>query len=161
MDTVYFGSVDTYVYAVDAATGKEKWKFETDRWITSSPAVAEGIVYIGSLDSRLYAVDAFNGKEIWRFKTDGQIGASPVLAYNLIFITSGDSHLYALGLNQRQGTSNRDEPMKTCTRCTSDADCEEGFSCWYKIPRGPFAGIRGSKENPGWCWNNEVISRTD
>jgi len=44
--------------------------------------------------------------------------------------------------------------------CTGDADCEEGFSCWYQIPRGPSAGIPGSGERPGRCWRSEDIKRT-
>jgi len=46
-------------------------------------------------------------------------------------------------------------------KCTSDADCGEGFSCWYQIPRGPSPGIRGSTENPGECWSNDVIYQTN
>jgi hypothetical protein len=43
--------------------------------------------------------------------------------------------------------------------CINDDDCEEGFSCWYKIPRGPSAGIPGSKEKPGKCWSKDEIHR--
>lgn len=41
--------------------------------------------------------------------------------------------------------------------CTDDLQCGEGFSCWYKIPRGPSAGVPGSKEQPGQCWDNKII----
>jgi len=41
--------------------------------------------------------------------------------------------------------------------CVSDAGCKTGFSCWYQTPRGPFTGVRGSKENPGKCFSDEVI----
>ena len=44
-------------------------------------------------------------------------------------------------------------------KCTSDAECGGGFSCWHQIPRGPMAGIRGSKEQPGVCWKSEMIER--
>jgi len=43
--------------------------------------------------------------------------------------------------------------------CTTDANCAEGYSCWAQLPRGPSAGIRGSKENPGTCYDNEIISQ--
>jgi len=46
-------------------------------------------------------------------------------------------------------------------QCTSDANCGKGLSCWYQIPRGPSSGIRGSRDTPGWCWSNDVISRTN
>src|SRR6266849_1916035 len=44
-------------------------------------------------------------------------------------------------------------------KCTSDAECGGGFSCWHQIPGGPMAGIRGSKEQPGLCWKSEVIEQ--
>lgn len=37
--TVYFGSSDKNVYAVDGATGALKWKFTCKGWVYSSPAI--------------------------------------------------------------------------------------------------------------------------
>jgi len=44
-DTVYIGSNDGYLYALDAATGDLRWKFKTGSWVESSPAVVNGIVW--------------------------------------------------------------------------------------------------------------------
>jgi len=57
-DTVYIGSDDDAVYALDAGDGSEQWRFETGDSVRSSPAVADGTVYVGSSDSRVYALDA-------------------------------------------------------------------------------------------------------
>jgi outer membrane protein assembly factor BamB len=53
---VYVGSNDSHLYAVDAKTGREKWKFKTGGKVLSSPAVANGVVYVGSEDGYLYAI---------------------------------------------------------------------------------------------------------
>ena len=53
---VYVGSEDGRLYALDARTGQEKWRFKTDGAIVSSPAVAGGVVYFASTDGYLYAV---------------------------------------------------------------------------------------------------------
>src|ERR1041385_3046230 len=63
--TLYFGSDDHNLYAVDAATGRQKWKVETKGPVPSTPAVAGGVVYFTSYDGKLYAVDAHNGKLKW------------------------------------------------------------------------------------------------
>jgi hypothetical protein len=42
-------------------------------------------------------------------------------------------------------------------QCTSDQQCPTGSSCWYQMPRGPYAGIRGSIEKPGTCVPDDVI----
>jgi len=52
---IYFGSYDDYVYALNAGTGEEKWKYETGDKVYSSPAVADGIVYVGSSAGHVYA----------------------------------------------------------------------------------------------------------
>ncbi len=54
--TVYVGSFDSNVYALDADDGDEQWQFETDDRVLSSPAVADGTIYIGSGDDNVYAL---------------------------------------------------------------------------------------------------------
>lgn len=41
--------------------------------------------------------------------------------------------------------------------CSSDADCRTGYSCWREPPRGPFVGIPGTTEEPGRCWDEDVL----
>jgi outer membrane protein assembly factor BamB len=55
-NTVYVGSEDGYLYAVDADSGSLKWKFKTGSEIQSSPAVSGDTVYVGSEDGNLYAI---------------------------------------------------------------------------------------------------------
>ena len=55
--TVYVGSDDHKVYALDAATGHLRWTYTTGGAV-SGPAVAGGTVYVGSGDHKVYALDA-------------------------------------------------------------------------------------------------------
>jgi quinohemoprotein ethanol dehydrogenase len=67
------------VYALDAATGKELWRFEPEvdmqlnrtaccDMVNRGVAVTNGMVFVASLDGWLYALDAKTGKVAW--KTD-------------------------------------------------------------------------------------------
>jgi outer membrane protein assembly factor BamB len=118
--TLYVGSSDHRLYALDAATGALRWKFKTDGRITSSPAVSAGLVYFGSFDSNFYAVDAATGQLKWKFKTAGERrfaaahlhGAepaaetmpdpfdfylsSPAVSNGAVYFGSGDTNIYAL-----------------------------------------------------------------
>jgi len=118
--TVYFGSADRNIYAVNAADGSLRWKFPTRGGVNSSPAVAGGSVYFGSLDGNFYAVDAASGKVKWQFKTGGErrftapgihgamprtermpdpfdvFLSSPVVAGGMVYFGSGDQNVYAL-----------------------------------------------------------------
>ena len=101
---VYFGSGDGNVYALDAATGALKWKFQTGDVVHASPAIADGLVLIGSWDTYFYALDAETGAEKWKFKTGddpaihNQIGiqSSAAVAGGLVYFGCRDSKLYAL-----------------------------------------------------------------
>lgn len=102
--TVYFGSGDGAVYALDAATGKECWRFKTNGPVHASPAVSENVVYIGSFDSFFYALDAKTGALKWKYKTgaDDQvhlmtgIPGSAAVANHSVYFGSRDGHFYAL-----------------------------------------------------------------
>jgi len=92
--TVYFGSYDAYLYALDPY-GNLKWRYATGGGIWSSPALAaDGTVYIAS-DSCLYAVGS-NGVLKWSYKI-GSVTSSPAIgADGTVYIGSCDSCLYAI-----------------------------------------------------------------
>jgi len=102
--TVYFGSGDGNVYAVDVGSGDLKWKFKTGDVVHASPAYADGTLYFGSWDSYFYAVDATTGKEKWRFHggedslIHNQVGfqSSPMIANGVVYTGCRDSNVYAL-----------------------------------------------------------------
>ena len=98
-----FWSFDWYIYAVDAATGQEKWRFLTSGPVHSSPAIANGVLYSGSHDGNLYAVDIATGQEKWRFATGKKIKSSPAVANGVVFMGSHDRHLYAVRRRERGG----------------------------------------------------------
>ncbi len=55
-NTVYFGSFDSYLFALDATSGSAVWAYRTGGFLFSSPAIANGVVYIGSYDGKIYAL---------------------------------------------------------------------------------------------------------
>ena len=119
-DTVYVGSGDHHLYAINLEAGTLKWKFKTGGRVSSSPAVAGGAVYFGSYDGSFYAVDAATGKLNWKFQTAGERrfsakhlhGAepaaetmpdpfdfylsSPAIDHGVVYFGSGDGNVYAL-----------------------------------------------------------------
>jgi glucose dehydrogenase len=94
--TVYIGSRDWKLYAIDAETGVKRWEFQAETWIESSPAVVNGIVYFGSNDGRLYAVDAATGRKLWDFKTQYALKSSPAVADGIVYFGSDDYSVYAV-----------------------------------------------------------------
>lgn len=97
--TIYFGSQDHKLYALDAETGTKRWEFETGSWVNSSPAVANGVVYFGSNDSNLYALDADTGETLWVFETAYPISSSPAIAGDIVYFGADDYYIYAVNIH--------------------------------------------------------------
>jgi quinohemoprotein ethanol dehydrogenase len=105
--TLYFSGSYSAVYAVDATTGKLRWRFDPEIWnhnpermhlifgANRGVAYAEGRVFVGALDGRLIALDAETGKELWSEKTleDGALqfltGAPRVIGDKVIIGSGG------------------------------------------------------------------------
>jgi eukaryotic-like serine/threonine-protein kinase len=102
--TVYIGSGDQNVYALDAATGERRWTFATGDVVHASPAIADGVVYVGSWDRNLYALEASSGRERWRYTTGNdtvtynQIGiaSSAAISDGVVFVGGRDGHFHAV-----------------------------------------------------------------
>jgi eukaryotic-like serine/threonine-protein kinase len=101
---VYIGSGDHHVYALDARTGRLRWKFATGNVVHASPAIADGRVFIGSWDRYFYALNARTGTLVWKFATGddrdiyNQVGiaGSAAVANGVVYFGCRDSHFYAL-----------------------------------------------------------------
>src|SRR5207245_1641721 len=102
-DLVYVGAADGAMYALDARTGSQRWKFVTDAPVRSHPLVLdtpeEHTLYFGSDDDYFYAIDAYTAELRWKFHATGDIRSAATFApdsYELIYFCSSDGHLYAL-----------------------------------------------------------------
>ena len=118
--TLFFGSDDGNVYAVDAATGRQRWMARTDGPVPSTPALAGERVFASSYDGRLYALDVRTGEILWKFATEGErrfearglhgmlprtqtfadmydvFLSSPLVVDGKVYFGSGDGHVYAV-----------------------------------------------------------------
>lgn len=90
----YFGCCDKNFYAVDAATGKEVWRFAT-QGPNIDCAVTKDTIYVASADGTLYAL-ARDGTLQWTFKTNGRLTTHPVVLGGRIHIMGEDQFLYCL-----------------------------------------------------------------
>ena len=102
---MYVTSAWSLVYALDAATGAERWVYDpkVDRAVGAKAccdvvnrgvALYEGKVFVGAIDGRLIALDAGSGRLLWETVTVDQskpytITGAPRAANGLVYIGNG------------------------------------------------------------------------
>lgn len=104
--TLYFGSWDHRLYALDVTRPKPRlrWTFRADGELNAAPAYASGTIYIGSVKGSLYAVNARTGKLRWRARSFSrflrgreEFYATPTVAYGRVYVGNTDGTVYAYG----------------------------------------------------------------
>lgn len=68
--SVYFGTEDGYVYALEEATGELKWKVGVKGEVISAPAIDAGIVLVNTTSGHLIALNPENGEQKWVTESD-------------------------------------------------------------------------------------------
>ncbi len=97
--TVYAGTDDGAVFALDATTGSKLWTYRTHGPITSRLVVIGTTIYVTSGDGTIYALDFRDGSMLWSYQTNSPITSSPVIAGSTLYFGSTSGTLYALDMH--------------------------------------------------------------
>jgi outer membrane protein assembly factor BamB len=103
---LYIANNAGVLFAIEARTGNEKWRYDSRRCTAASPAVANGIVYEvflnhppcnaegSSLDGQIIAFHARGGRVKWR-RTIGPSETSPLVSNGLVYAGDWRGNVYA------------------------------------------------------------------
>jgi len=104
--TVYVGSRDNKLYAINGKSGVKLWEFETGRGVYSSPAIgSDGTVYVGSKDNKLYAIKTDSkglAKSPWpmRGQNPQNTGRVPLTKAPVAPLPQGRTVVWTTGVNR-------------------------------------------------------------
>jgi outer membrane protein assembly factor BamB len=96
-----FENANYFLFAIDATTGREQWRFRTGSPFSEDPVVAAGTVYF-SAEARegpggqLSALDAGSGEPLWDIQTHRGWRWSPAVVDQHIYVVE-DGVLHAFG----------------------------------------------------------------
>ncbi len=93
--TIFIGSYDHNLYALDLKTGQFLWKYATDGGIVTRPFVYRDRLIFGSEDRVAYAV-SLTGRLVWTCPTQGRIRSSTAVDFDHAFFGSDDGKFYAV-----------------------------------------------------------------
>jgi outer membrane protein assembly factor BamB len=82
--------------STDPVDGQVLWSYQTQYFISSSPAVSHGRVYVGSWDRNVYCFAMDTGALLWNYSTGDEVTSSPAVSDGKVYVCSQDSKLYCL-----------------------------------------------------------------
>lgn len=94
------------LYALDAASGAQRWVFPTALPLGNSPTIVGDVAYVGGFDGNLYALGALDGQLRWAFKAGAGFDTNPLVMNGLVYAGNRDGRMYAVYADDqtRRGT---------------------------------------------------------
>ncbi len=74
----------------------EAWRYRTEDFVASSPALVNELVYIGARDGSVHCLELATGASRWRFTTQDRVESSPAIGGNALYVGSHDGRVYAI-----------------------------------------------------------------
>lgn len=93
---VYFSSIDGYLYALDAETGRQLWTFETTAGSLFDLTFSNGVVYGNEPEGYICAINIQTRQQKWRSQLGTLRNSNPAIADSVVYVGNDDGHLYAL-----------------------------------------------------------------
>lgn len=95
---IYAANVDGVVHALDAETGRQRWRRDTKLRLSAGPVVGGNVVAVASSGGWVALLDAASGAEQWRAYVSGEVLAAPAIGGGRLFVRTVHGYLYAFSL---------------------------------------------------------------
>ncbi|NTX36752.1 PQQ-binding-like beta-propeller repeat protein [Myxococcus llanfairpwllgwyngyllgogerychwyrndrobwllllantysiliogogogochensis] len=106
---------DGTLYALDAATGDQKWQYAAGESLATVPVIAEGLVLVASESDTLFAVKVEDGVWAWQYRRDPPSGftvrgaSTPLVRDGNVYVGFSDG--YIVSLNMKDGGANWEKSL--------------------------------------------------
>lgn len=92
--TIYLGSPDSKLYAIDPSDGAEIWSLTLDAAVSNTATInTHGVVYVGTVNGTLYAISD-NGIVLWKFESGSAIANATFFEEDNMYFSNAAGHLY-------------------------------------------------------------------
>lgn len=143
------------VKKVDARTGKNRWSYQTNGKIYSTPTVCNKVVWVSSTDKNLYGLRLKNGKPLFSLPNERSVVASPVCDNNLVIVPGTDGKCKAWNRKSGQEVWQFDEIENFTLTRPLVKDGIVFFGSWGN----EFYALNTMTGNLKWKWYNGQNNR--
>jgi outer membrane protein assembly factor BamB len=97
-ELAFVGDLDGTFFALEVATGKERWKDKRETSYSASAAYRDGRVFVADANGHIRCYEATTGKVLWTYETESgaEINSSPNFYGDAVLVGSQDATLYAV-----------------------------------------------------------------
>jgi outer membrane protein assembly factor BamB len=92
--SLYVGTFGKQMIALDATNGSIRWRYDTQDWIWSGPALDQDNLFFGDLAGYFYALKATDGSPIWRIQPKNAVVDTPVVYQDKVYFTAESDALF-------------------------------------------------------------------
>lgn len=94
---VYTVSGDGNVYALDVATGEQRWSAPVGSVARAAPALVGDTLYVVANAGKVFAFDAATGAERWHFDYGSSSDYGPIVVDGLVYLATDGGYVIAIG----------------------------------------------------------------
>lgn len=95
--TVFVGwSINNIFCALNLATGRERWQFQSGAHVFTKPLVLGDDVLFGCADGKIYCLNKNTGRKRWDYAVGREVYSAPIEHHGVLIFGSDDGALYAL-----------------------------------------------------------------
>lgn len=96
------GSYDYYLHGIDAKTGLGLWKYESDNFLNSAPALFNRNAVFGGCDGFMLMVNMIDGTSSGKVEVATYVISSPAIANYKAYIGDYDGGFSCIDLNKKE-----------------------------------------------------------
>jgi outer membrane protein assembly factor BamB len=109
--TLYAAARNGRVVALDAATGRERWKQDTKAHLAAGPGVGSNLVALGTSGGKVIALEAATGKRLWDTPVSSEVLAAPLVTRDRVLVRAVDGRLHALDASTGKAQWTGEDPV--------------------------------------------------
>jgi len=149
-DALYVAAVNGTVAAIDAETGKRRWKADVDTDISGGVGAGGDLVLVGNTRGRVIALESATGRELWRASMSGEVLAPPAADWDVVVVQTLDGKVTGLdaATGARRWTHDSSNPLLTL-RGTAAPVLSEGVA-YAALASGRIVAIKADTGTVLW-----------
>ena len=149
-DAIYAAAQNGTVVALDAASGKRRWKVDVDTELSGGVGVGGDLVLVGNTRGRVIAMESATGRELWRASVSSEVLAPPAADWDVVVVQTLDGKVTGLdaATGARRWTHDSSNPLLTL-RGTAAPLLSEG-AAYAALASGRIVAIKADTGTVLW-----------